>query len=293
MNWFKKEDKPAYLNYKRGHIFEKERVEREHLLLENKEEETTQTDGIADEILAAPPKKRIGMILGVIGLLLFGSLFFRLIGLYTTNLYGERDADSAPLTIALPNLNAPDVAIDVPDVDLPDVSVDVKLPDVNVDANAPSLKDQMADSGLIETPGNVYEFSASIHEGLVQSLESIKNTVVRYTNNQANKMTVSSRIEKEQVTYATMIRSIESRLSNGEYANAQQKEVLHTLKAQIEALHQETTAVKDASRTELVTATNTLIDNENDRRNAFFSVLTKGLQTDQIPYKDEDGQLVF
>lgn len=294
MSWFKKEDKPAYLNYKRGHIFEKERVEREHLLLENKEE-SPQTDSITDEILAAPPKKRIAIILGVIGLLLFGSIFFRLMGLYTTNLYGERDADTAPLTIDLSKVTAPDISVDVPDVDVPNVDLDVTLPDVKVDMDAPTqaLKDQLADSGVIESSGNVYEFSASIHEDLVQSLENIKNTVVRYTNNQANKMTVSSRIEKEQATYAMMIRSIESRLSNGEYANIQQKDLLHTLQQQIETFTQETNEVKKASRTELVAATNTLIDNENERRNAFFSVLTEGLKADDIPYKSENGHLVF
>lgn len=286
MNWFKKEEKPAYLKYKRGHIIEKERTEREHLLIENKNQKETNIEDTKDEILTAPPKKKLTMMFGIIGLLVFGLVFFRLIGLYTTNLYGEKDLNAELPTLTLPTLEAPDVAVKIPDVD-----VDVSLPDVDI--QAPSLKEKENGTEDDQTSGNVYAYSAAVHEDLIRSIENIKQTVVRYSNGQANRMTVESRIEKEQLSYNTIIANIDMRLNSGEYVTEQQKNLLQTLKTQVEALKDETATISESPRNSLIDQTNVLIENENNRRNSFLESLMKGLQADSVPYKEIEGQLVF
>lgn len=298
-NWINKGDKPAYLKYKRGHIIEKERTEREHLLLEDLPDSASPVEE-EEDFVTAPPKKRLTMILGVISLVVFAFVFYRVVGMYTTNIYGEK-TDSSGISLDWPTIPSSEKAEPVVDLPLPtspeadgEGNVGLEKP-VSIDPPVikPSFVDRVKETETYQEITAVYPFTASIHEELIQSVEQIKGTVVRYTNNQANKMTVNSRIDKELLTYSYLQKLVETRLDNIQEKDNNQREVLLLLQSQLAGLSGEVEALKEVSRIDLVDQTNQLIERENTNREAFLVTLKEALAGDGIPFTEVDGQLVF
>lgn len=295
--WFKKKDtdKPAYLKYKRGHIFEKERTEREHLLLTEETESSPENEEL--EFMVASPKRRVGAIAGALGLVIFLIFFSKILVGYTTSLFGEKietetNRPAFEWKLKDKELSLPDIAVTLPDLNETRPASEGEDKSLSLRPTLPEVTIEKKETDT-ETSNDTYTFSVSIHENLIQSIENIKDAVIRYTEGQANKMVVSSRIEKEQLLYKMYLAQVEERLYANQFESPSEKEVLRLLQAQIMDLHSDTAIIKETSRMELADVTNNVISNENGRRGKFLAVLKDALKADDVPFSNEKDELSF
>jgi len=217
---------------------------------------------------------------------------------YTASLFGSSDSlnnDHSPLKISAPDLNLslPDLQVSLPDKE--SIWPEQSEASEPLDTPAPAITDTSESSESNPADGSLDTnvFAVAVREELVSTTERIRSAVLRYMDGQANKMTVKSRIEKEQVVYLNLLNRVESRLSNHEFANSSEEALIRLLHSDIAASQVDAEWVKESSRTELIQVMNEVIQKENERHQAFLMTLKSSLDASNVPYQEINGQLIF